>query len=401
MSIFLFSIASVLSFLFVFTTIVFVHEMGHFLAARVLGFKVETFSIGFGKPLLRWMDRYGTQWQIARLPLGGFVKFAGDSGAASVPDTEALKELKQGITENSNAGSVDGIFHFMPLWRRAVVVAAGPVMNFLFAIVIFASFLLVSGKTYRTTTIGAVIAQSPAERAGFQVGDVIMDANGEKVESFRRLVTIVSISANDPIDFTVKRGQQILSITAAPETVNEKDPFGRMANRGFLGIRSIDQILKKQYNLGGAVVEGGKMTQTAIVDQIAFVGRLFRGKGNSEMLGGPLRIFYIAGQVGAGSMDTEVQDNRTFTQRIIGLIWLAGFLSVAIGLINLAPVPMLDGGHLVFYAYEAIAGGPLPERLQIIGFKLGFSAVICLLAFATFNDLRYFNVFGFFGRLVS
>ncbi len=401
MSLFLFSLASILSFLFVFTIIVFVHEMGHFLAARWLGFKVETFSIGFGKPLVQWQDKHGTLWRISRLPLGGFVKFAGDSDAASTPDVEQMEKLKELAKTNPEENPLNGIFPFMPLWRRAVVVVSGPLMNFAFAIVVFSIFLMIFGTSYTGTTIGSVRAESPAAIAGFQVGDKIINANGEPLESFQRLATIVSISADDPIQFTVDRAGQQIALTATPETVIDRDPFGRMSKKGLLGIGGNAEVFTKRYGPIAAIGEGSVMTKKAIGDQIAFVGRLFRGKGSAEMLGGPLRILYIAGKVGAGDLDTAEPVKRSLSQRVLSLIWLAGGLSVAIGLINLAPVPMLDGGHLVFYAYEAIVGRPLSEQLQIIGFKLGFSAVICLLAFATFNDLRYFDVFDFIGRLFS
>ncbi|VAV93491.1 Intramembrane protease RasP/YluC, implicated in cell division based on FtsL cleavage [hydrothermal vent metagenome] len=403
MSVLIFWLGSVLSFLFVFTIIVFVHEMGHFLAARFLGFKVDAFSIGFGKPLLNWTDKKGTEWRISALPLGGFVKFAGDAGVASVPDTEKLDEIKKELSPSADKknDATSGIFHFMPVWRRAVVAAAGPCMNFIFAIFIFASFLTIFGSQYRNTVVDHVTVGSPAELAGFQAGDLITSVNGEEIESFQRLANMVSISANDPIQFIVKRNGFDLAITATPESVTEADPFGRMAKKGKLGIAPTQEILRKKFNPLEALVEGSLMTKTAITDQITFVGRLFRGKGSAEMLGGPMRIFYYAGKVGSKNTDVAAKDQRTLGQRVIALILLAGSLSVAIGLINLAPVPMLDGGHLLFYAYEAVVGRPLNEQVQIIGYKVGFSAVILLLAFATFNDLRYFSVFDFFGRLFS
>jgi regulator of sigma E protease len=390
-----------LSFLLVFTVIVFVHEMGHFLAARFLGFKVEAFSIGFGKPIVQWRDKLGTQWRISQLPLGGFVKFAGDTGASSVPDAEHLDEIRDTI------GDVDpktsGIYHFMPVWKRAIVAAAGPIMNFVFAILVFSILLMSYGSPQISPKIGAVTQGSAAERAGFLNGDQILKVNGEAIDNWQRVVAVVSISANDPMNFVVERDGHEVEIVAIPDAVLAPDPFGKIAEKGQLGmaINPGAEVKRVTYNPIQAVAEGSSLTKKAIVDQIAFVSRLLRGRGSPEMLGGPLRIAYIAGKVGAGNMTPDATDQRTLAQRLLGLVWLAAGLSVAIGLINLAPVPMLDGGHLVFYAYEAVAGRPLPERLQIIGYKVGISAVICLLAFATFNDLRYFNVFVFFGKVFS
>jgi len=401
MNAFIFGIASAFSFLFVFTIIVFVHEMGHFLAARWLGFRIDVFSIGFGKPLLKWSDKHNTQWQISSIPLGGYVKFAGDSGVSSVPDEETLNIARRRSQEKQDVKTADGVFHLMPVWRRAVVTISGPLMNFVFAIVVFSFFLSIFGTSYRAASVGSVMQESAAERAGFLPGDIIKTANGEELQSFRRFASIVAISANDPIDFVVERNGTEVTLRATPDAAQRTDAFGKMSQTGFLGIGPSDKIYKKKFGPIGALVEGAVITKQVIGDQIEFVGRLLRGRGSAEMLGGPLRIFYIAGKVGTGSTDTKVVDERTFLQRIISLIWLAGGLSVAIGLINLAPVPMLDGGHLVFHAYEAIFRRPLSERLQLLGYKIGFFAVIGLLAFATFNDLRYLNVLNFISQMFS
>ncbi|MBL1431410.1 RIP metalloprotease [Oceanicaulis sp. AH-315-P02] len=399
MSFFVF-LLGVLSFLAVFTTIVFVHEMGHFLTARFLGFKVDVFSIGFGKPLLQWNDKHGTKWQISGIPLGGYVKFAGDSGAASVPDSDTLQEMKDGLDVENNEYETTGIFHFMPVWKRALVTVAGPVMNFIFAILIFSILFMAFGKPYTHPVVGSVVAGGAAEEAGFLPDDRILSANGEEIESFSRLAMITSISARDPIRFIVLRGNQNVEIIAIPRPEIVTDPLGKQAEVGRLGIagRPNPQVIMQNFNPLAAVIEASAETKEIITDQIAFVGRLFRGKGTPEMLGGPLRIMYISGKVGAGDLGNEERaDTRDFWDRILGLIRLTAVLSVAIGLINLAPVPMLDGGHLVFYAYEAIFRRPLSERIQVFGFKIGLFAIFSLLAFATFNDLRYFNVFGFFG----
>lgn len=388
--------AYLLSFLFVFTIVVFVHESGHFWSARWLGIKIDAFSIGFGRSLASWTDRHGTLWKISAIPLGGYVKFSGDENAASVPDQEHLDRMKDELTDHGHdPEATKGLFHFSPVWKRAIVTAAGPVMNFIFAMIVFGCMLLAYGDMRAKTVVSKVLPDTPAAAAGFASGDVILKVNGEKLRSFQRLAGLIQISANDPMQFVVDRGGVKVNLVATPEGKVRKDPFGKEMKVGFLGVEGSSQDAKR-IRLGplGALAGGASMTTQAITDQLEFFGRLFRGRGSAEMIGGPLRVMFIAGQVGTGSMEQQADlPPPPLSQRMISLILLAGSLSVAIGLINLAPIPVLDGGHLVFYAWEAVFGRPLGEKSQMLAFKLGFSAILCLLAFATFNDLRYFNVF--------
>lgn len=387
--------AYLLSFLFVFTIVVFVHESGHFWAARMLGIKIDAFSIGFGRALATWKDKYGTIWKISALPLGGYVKFAGDENAASVPDHEHLDRMKDELTDHGqDLEATKDLFHFSPTWKRAIVTAAGPVMNFIFAVMVFGCMLLAYGDVRSKAVISRVLPDTPAATAGFANGDVILKVNGEKLRSFQRLAGLIQISANDPMRFQVNRGGVKVDLVAVPEGKVRKDPFGKDMKVGFLGVEGRNQDAQRiRLGVLGAFAGGASMTSQAITDQLGFFVRLFRGRGSAEMIGGPLRVMFIAGQVGTGNLEAQADlPPPPLSQRFISLILLAGSLSVAIGLINLAPVPVLDGGHLLFYGWEEIFGQPVSERSQMLAFKLGFSAILCLLAFATFNDLRYFNV---------
>ncbi len=385
----------VLSFIFVFTLIVFVHEMGHFLAARLLGAKVDVFSIGFGKRIFQRTDRYGTIWQVSLFPVGGFVKFAGDSGAASAPDA---KKIKEAAAQQDGDG---GVFHLLAVWRRAIIVAAGPLMNFFFAIVIFAILLMSFGTTTLPARIASVVPESPAALAGFMSNDLILEADGRKVNAFTDVAVIVSIAANEPVRFIVERAGQSVGLVAVPSLVEQTDPLGNTIRIGYLGISAAtDVIQQKRYGPIEAIAAGTTKTWNSITDQLKFMGRLLRGRGSVDMLGGPLRIFAYTGAVGtAPAPDIEVQSAPiSFAMRLINLINLAALLSVAIGLVNLLPVPVLDGGHLLYYSFEAVVGRPLSDSMQLVGFKVGLALILSLMVFATFNDLRYFGLFESIGR---
>ncbi len=384
----------ILSFAFVFTLIVFVHEMGHFLAARALGAKVDVFSIGFGKRLFQRTDRYGTLWQVSLFPIGGFVKFAGDSGAASAPDFEAIKAAQSDGKAN--------LFHLLPVWRRSIIVAAGPIMNFFFAIVIFAILLMSFGSASIPARIDSVEPNSPAALAGFMQDDLIIEADGRKVKSFADVAAIVSIAANEPVNFVVKRAGETITLRAVPGLVEQTDPLGNTIRIGYLGIRATTGVVEHQrYGPLAAVAAGTSKTWNSITDQLKFMGRLVRGHGSVDMLGGPLRIFAYTGAVGTAPAADVQSAPVSLALRIVNLINLAALLSVAIGLVNLLPVPVLDGGHLLYYAFEAVTGKPLSENMQLVGFKVGLALILSLMVFATLNDLRYFGLFESIGRLFS
>jgi len=358
----------VVPFLFVLTIVVFFHELGHFLMARLCGIKVLVFSIGFGPEIAGFNDRYGTRWKISAVPLGGYVKFFGDDNAASVPDQAAASAMTDAERKDS--------FMFQPVGSRAAVVAAGPIANFVLAIAIFAAIFMTVGKQTTSARVDTVQPASAAEAAGFKPGDLVTAINGEKIESFSDMQRIVSISAGETLSIEVDRGGALINLKATPQLKELKDNFGNVHRLGVLGIsRSMSPGDIKTEKAGPlrAVVMGAQETWFVVDRTLAYIGGVFVGREAADQLGGPIRIAQVSGQVA--------------TAGFTALIHLTAVLSVSIGLLNLFPIPLLDGGHLLFYAIETIRGRPLSERAQEVGFRIGLAVVVMLMIFATFNDI--------------
>jgi regulator of sigma E protease len=360
----------IVPFLFVLTIIVFFHELGHFLVARWCGIKVLVFSVGFGPELVGFNDRHGTRWKISAIPLGGYVKFFGDDNAASVPDTNALAAM------NSDERQVS--FFHKSVAARAAVVAAGPIANFLLAIVIFATIFAIHGKQEIAARVDKVTADSAAAVAGFQPGDLVLSINGRTIETFRDMQEIVSTNADEKLDFVVDRGGVKVVLHATPRLIEEKDNFGNVYRMGRLGLSAPDspQDIKTR-KLGPIAAIGEACRQTwFVVDQtFAYLGKLVVGRASTKEIGGVVRIAQMSGQ--AASL------GFTFLMN-----W-AGLISVSIGLLNLFPIPLLDGGHLLFYAIEAVRGRPLSERVQEVGFRIGFAIIVMLMIFTVWNDVSH------------
>ena len=359
----------IVPFLFVLTIVVFFHELGHFLVARWCGVKVLAFSIGFGPEIVGFNDRYGTRWKIAAIPLGGYVKFLGDDNAASVPDHEAAAAM----SEEEKAVS----FVHKPVGPRAAVVVAGPIANFVLAVAIFAGIFMVVGKQTTSARVDTVQPASAAQAAGFKPGDLVVAINGEKIDSFSDMQRIVSVSAGEPLNIEVERGGVHVTLKATPQLKEIKDNFGNKHRLGVLGIsRSMAPGDIKTQKVGPlqAVVMGAQETWFVVDRTLAYIGGVFTGREDADQLGGPIRIAQVSGQV-----------CHTFP----ACMHLTAVLSVSIGLLNLFPIPLLDGGHLLFYAIEAIRGRPLSERAQEVGFRIGLAIVVMLMIFATFNDILH------------
>jgi regulator of sigma E protease len=360
----------IVPFLFVLTIVVFFHELGHFLVARWCGIKVLAFSIGFGPEIVGFYDRYGTRWKIAVVPLGGYVKFFGDDNAASVPDQAAAAAMSEGEKKDS--------FICQPVGARAAVVAAGPIANFLLAIAIFAGVFMTVGKQTISARVDAVQPASAAAAAGFKPGDLVVAIDGAKIDSFSDMQRIVSISAGEPLNIEVERGGVHVTLKAIPELKEHKDNFGNVQRLGVLGInRSMAPGDIKTLKLGplSAIAEGAQETWFYVERTLSFIGGVFTGRESADQLGGPIRIAQVSGQVA--------------TAGFAPLIRLTAVLSVSIGILNLFPIPLLDGGHLLFYGIEALRGRPLSERAQELGFRVGLAIVVMLMIFATFNDILH------------
>lgn len=363
---------NVIPALIVLTAVVFVHEMGHFLVARWCGIRVAAFSIGFGRELIGYTDRRGTRWKLSAIPLGGYVRFEGDENVVSMPDPEVLA-----ATPPSER---NGLFHFAPLWKRFAVVAAGPAANFLLAILVFASVFALIGRPHMLPIAETVVAGSAAERAGIKPGDRIISVDGNTIESFSELQSIIMLSADETLSLIVERGGEQVGLTAIPERQEQPDRMGGTHRVGVLGITAGAFNFERD-DPATALIHGVRETGLIIDRTLLYIGRLLVGKESADQLSGPIRI----GQVSGVAMSSG---------GVAGLVYLAAVLSVSIGLFNLFPVPMLDGGHLFFYLIEALRGRPLSPRIQDLGFRIGFALVIMLFIFVTFNDIA--NISGIF-----
>lgn len=384
--------------------VVTVHELGHFLAARAFGTAIERFSIGFGRAICAWRDRGGVEWRIGWIPLGGYVKFAGDENAASLPDQDDLAQLRRDITAREGPGAVDRYFHFKPLWQRAIIVAAGPFANFLLAIVIFAALLMTLGEPVAPARIDAVQPGSPAERAGFLPGDVVVKAQGKRIDNFGELQMIVMLRSDTPTQFVVQRSGRDVPITATPVRGPVTDQLGNVQHLGTLGLmsrpRPQDRELKR-YGPVAAVREGVAKTWDRIDTTVRYLGRMVTGRETAEQLSGPLGMAQLSGDIAKKTAEVSPNLPALLTNWGITILELVASISVGIGFLNLLPVPVLDGGHLVFYAFEAVARRPLTAKVQAAGYRVGLALVLGLMLFATWNDLQRLNVFKFFGALFS
>jgi regulator of sigma E protease len=355
-------------FLFVLTVVVFFHELGHFLVARWCGVKVMVFSIGFGPELFGFDDRHGTRWKVSAIPLGGYVKFIGDENAASVPDTAAVAAM----TEAERAQS----FVHQKVGPRAAIVVAGPLANFVLAVAIFAGLFMIFGKQTTLARVDAVQPASAAAAAGFQPGDIVRSIDGRMIESFADMQRLVSASAGVSLSVVVERNGEQVTLNATPSLREVKDNFGNVHRIGVLGIsRSMapGDVKYERVNPLKAIGLGAEETWFVVTRTLSYIGGVFSGREAADQLGGPIRIAQVSGQVASIGFSA--------------LLHLAAVLSVSIGLLNLFPVPLLDGGHLLFYAIEAVRGRPLSERAQEYGFRIGLAIVLMLMVFATFNDI--------------
>ncbi len=362
----------IVPFVGVLTVIVFFHELGHFLVARWCGVRVEAFSVGFGHEIIGWTDKHQTRWKIGWLPLGGYVKFEGDANAASLPSAEARSE---------HAQASPGDFHGKAVWQRALVVVAGPAANFILSIVIFAASFAIVGIPISEPLVDQVMPGSPAAVAGFKPGDLIVSIDGRKIRSFTEVQDIIRGSAGVPVDITVKRDGKSLPLKVTPSRVEVDNLLGGKTPIGRLGV-SRNEAADFHY-VRQSPIEAASMavTKTADVSMqlLGYVRGILMGRRSADQLSGPIGIARMTRVVAANS--------------IAQLVQLVAMLSISIGLINLFPIPMLDGGHLLYYAIEAVRGKPLGQAAQEMGFKVGLFLVLALMLVTTFHDLSQISPF--------
>ena len=359
------------SFALVISIIVFVHEFGHFIVARACGVKVETFSIGFGPELCGFTDRKGTRWKLAAFPLGGYVKMFGDDGAASTPDTKRIRKMTAAEKKLS--------FHHKTLWAKTLIVAAGPAFNFLLAIGIFTYFIATVGLASTAPVIGKILPNTPAAWAGLKPDDRILTVDGTKIHSFSDITRIVSLNLGTPITFEIAREDKTFSRRITPVILEDVDALGNRVKHPLIGMKS-RQLTYEETHLAGALWAATQKTYDMCVTSLKVLGQMLRGDRSTDELKGPLGIAKLSGDV------TEQGD--TFAETFRLFLWFVALLSVNLGLVNLFPIPMLDGGHLLFYVLEAVRGRPLAERFQEYSYRFGLVVLVGLMAFSLLNDIQ-------------
>lgn len=364
----------IIPFLIVLGVLVFVHEWGHYWVARRAGVKIDVFSIGFGPELFGWNDKAGTRWKVSALPLGGYVKMFGDADAASTPDRSMGP-----LTDEEKAGA----FQHKRLGQRAAIVAAGPAANFIFAVVVLAGLFMTAGHPFPAATVGDVLPGSAAEQAGLQPGDEIVSVNGREVQRFAEVSLLVRQAEGSPLDLVLARGEREIAVRAEPTLQEVETTDGGTVEMPMLGISADTEVRGPIAAVGMAVDETVSLTWFTITT----IGEMIVGERGTEDIGGPIRIAEMSGTVAQIG--------------IVALVWFMAVLSINLGLINLFPIPMLDGGHLLYYAVEAVRGRPLGERAQEYGFRIGLALVLMLMVFATWNDLVHLEVVDYIRDVIS
>ena len=362
--------ATALYFLLAIGPLIFVHELGHYLVARWCGVKSEVFSIGFGRELIGWTDKRGTRWKLCLLPLGGYVRFAGDMNAVSQPDAEwkALPEAERRVT-----------FPAQPVWKRFLIVFAGPATNFIAAMLIFMVITANVGELRAPPVIGAIVAGSAAEKAGFQVGDRIVSIDGRDMARFEDIGSYVEIRAKQVMTFTLQRAGTEIEILAAPTDEAIKDPFGNTSKHGRMGMASASAKIVR-VPLLELPQSAFRQTVASVVRIKDVLGQIVTGTRSVKEMGGPLKTAQYSGLSAALGW--------------LSFAWFVAMVSVNLGFINLLPIPMLDGGHLFFYTIEAVIRRPVPMQAQEWAYRSGFALLMALMLFVTFNDLSSFGLFG-------
>ena len=368
---------TVLAFVAVIGPLVFVHELGHYLVGRWFGVKAEAFSIGFGPELFAWVDRRGTRWRVAALPLGGYVRFKGDMNAASMTDPAWLEMSAKDRAES---------FPAKPLWQRAAIVAAGPAINFLFAMLIIATFAVVHGES-RTPAVAGIVEQgSAADAAGIKVGDRILSFNGRAMDTYTDMVMYTRIRPGEPVDVAIERNGQRLEVRTKIGAVMEDDGFGQKFRVGRLGIGAGEPVVERVSLLRAPIV-AVERTGQIVRTMVETLGQIVSGGRSVKELGGPLKIAQVSGQAATLGLES--------------FIFFVALISINLGFINLLPIPMLDGGHLLFYGIEAVQRRPVSPQAQEWAYRSGLAVLMAMMLLVTFNDLSSFGLWKSLSGLIG
>jgi len=365
----------IIPFIILLTIVVFIHEYGHYYFAKSFGVGVTDFSIGFGKEIFGFNDKSGTRWKFCAIPLGGYVKFFGDRNVFSQAEQDEL--LKKYSKKDQNK-----LFVTKPIYQRSLVVAAGPLANFVLAILIFTFIFMFAGKDFTPAQIQEVQKDSPAYISGIKDGDIILEINNNKVNSILEVSNFINTSTSDSIDVKIMRNSEEIILTVKPKLTKGEDSLGNKVNKKIIGIKISplnDEFNRERLGPATALLYAVKETWFVTRTSLDFVISMLQGKGDTTQLGGPIKIAKITGQVAQHGL--------------IAFLSIMAYISISLGFINLLPIPMLDGGHLMFYAFEKVLGKPLTQRTQEGFFRIGLFLLISLMFFTTFNDLKDLGLF--------
>lgn len=397
-------LAYIIPFLVIISLIVTFHELGHFCVARLFKTRVERFSVGFGKVLLRHKDKSGVEWCVSALPLGGYVKFAGDENISSMmPSIEDLEASRALIVEREGAAAVNDYFHFKPLWQRFLIILAGPAANFVLAIIVFTLIVMAIGQTVMPTKVLNVGSGTPAAEAGFQPGDVVTQIDGRDVrDQAGEAKILIVLRANTRTPFVVERGSQTLTLYATPQRTII-DPTGRdkTMTGGRLGIEFANQPTQRRVNPWEALVIGNAQTWRALDTNLTYIGRIFIRRENGSQIGGVLGMAKATGDMTMAIAQAKVPVYVKVINFVLNSLNMMALISIGVGFLNLLPVPALDGGHLAFYAYQSVTKKTIPQGIQNAAFRIAIVLVLGLMLFAAWNDINHIGLPHFFGGLFS
>ena len=393
--------ASIIPFVVVISVIVTIHELGHFLTAKACGVAIDRFSLGFGRSIVSWRDRSGVEWRLGWIPLGGYVKFTGDENVSSTPAGQDLDDLRRAIQAEHGPDAEKRYLAFKPLWQRTLIVLAGPFANFVLSTVIFAGFFMVFGQPATKAVVQQVVPHRAAAAAGFRPGDRIVAADGKSMPNFEQVLMYVQYRGGVPVDFTVERAGRPLHLEVTPTLVQQPSMFGGSQGVGQIGIMVAPGGMEKVDPLT-AVRLGVVRTWDVGATTLFYLGRIVTGQIAADQLHSIVGMVHASGALTKQAIDVahQVKLNWLIPEATF-LASLAGVMSVSIGLLNLMPIPTLDGGHLVFYAYEWVARRPAAAKVQAVGYRAGLALLVGLMLFATWNDVARLSVFRFLGSLFT
>ncbi len=352
------------AFIFIISIIVFIHEFGHYFIAKICGVKIEQFSIGFGKEIFGFNDKSGTRWKFCLLPFGGYVKMFGDKNPASITDKQIIETMAEAEKKQS--------FYFQNVWKRIAIVAAGPIANFLLCILLLTVIFKIQGLSKVLPIINEVVEQSAAQKAGVLVGDKILQINNNKVGDFNQIRQIIFENGERELDFKLQRTDEILNIKVKPEIKLSKNIFGEDQKTPIIGVLA-NQIEYQKLSFAQSCIQGGVETYNLSIAVSKGIWQLITGQRSIKELSGPVKIAQYSG--------------KSMQAGVMVVLWFMAMISVNLGVANLLPIPVLDGGHLFYYLIEAIKGKPLSQKVQNIGFQLGFAMLLTLMIFTTYNDI--------------